>query len=116
MSPIKRTRHSVYDLKYHFVWIPKYRKKLLKGDVATFIGQAFRRIANEYGWEIEEMAIQPDHVHIFLHAPPKYAPARIVQIMKSISAREVFAQFPQLRQKLWAGEFWSDGYFVRSVG
>jgi len=62
------------------------------------------------------MAIQPDHVHIFLHAPPKYAPARIVQIMKSISAREVFAQFPQLRQKLWAGEFWSDGYFVRSVG
>ena len=116
MSPIKHTHHSVYDLKYHFVWIPKYRKKLLKGDVAKFIRQTFVRIANEYGWEIEEMAIQPDHVHIFLHAPPKYAPARIVQIMKSISAREVFAQFPQLRQKLWAGEFWSDGYFVRSVG
>ena len=116
MSPIKRTQHAVYDLKYHFVWIPKYRKKLLKGDVAKFIRQVFERIANEYGWEIEEMAIQPDHVHIFLHAPPKYAPARIVQIMKSISAREVFAQFPQLHQKLWAGEFWSDGYFVRSVG
>ena len=116
MSPIKRTHHSVYDLKYHFVWIPKYRKKLLKGDVAKFIRQTFERIATEYEWEIEEMAIQPDHVHIFLHASPKYAPARIVQIMKSISAREVFAQFPQLRQKLWAGEFWSDGYFVRSVG
>ena len=116
MSPIKRTQHAVYDLKYHFVWIPKYRKKLLKGDVAKFIRQIFERIANEYGWEIEEMAIQADHVHIFLHAPPKYAPARIVQIMKSLSAREVFAQFPQLHQKLWAGEFWSDGYFVRSVG
>ena len=116
MSPIKRTHHAVYDLKYHFVWIPKYRKKLLKGDVAKFIRQVFDRIANEYGWEIEEMAIQPDHVHLFLHTPPKYAPARIVQIMKSISAREVFAQFPQLRQKLWAGDFWSDGYFVRSVG
>jgi putative transposase len=116
MSPIKRTQHAVYDLKYHFVWIPKYRKKLLKGDVAKFVRQTFERIANEYGWEIEEMAIQPDHVHIFLHAPPKYAPARMVQIIKSISAREVFAQFPHLRQKLWAGEFWSDGYFVRSVG
>jgi putative transposase len=116
MSPIKRTHHAVYDLKYHFVWIPKYRKRLLKGDVAKFIRQIFERIANEYGWEIEEMAVQPDHVHIFLHAPPKYAAARIVQIMKSISAREVFAQFPQLHQKLWAGELWSDGYFVRSVG
>jgi putative transposase len=100
MSPIKRTHHAVYDLKYHFVWIPKYRKKLQEGDVAKFIGQIFERIANEYGWEIEEMAIQPEHVHMFLHAPPKYAPARIVQIMKSISAREVFAQFPQLHQKL----------------
>ncbi len=62
------------------------------------------------------MAIQPDHVHVFLHAPPKYAPARIVQVMKSISAREIFRQFPQLRRQLWAGEFWNAGYFVRSVG
>jgi putative transposase len=116
MSPVKRTKHAVYDLKYHFVWIPKYRKKLLKGDVAAFIQQVFTRIAAEYEWEIEEMAIQPDHVHLFLHAPPKYAPAHIVQIMKSISAREVFERFPQLHKQLWAGEFWSDGYFVRSVG
>ncbi len=58
MSPIQRTQHAVYELKYHFVWIPKYRKKLLKGDVATFIQQVLRRIAEEYGWEIEEMAVQ----------------------------------------------------------
>ena len=116
MSPIKSTHHAVYDLKYHFVWIPKYRKKLLKGDVAKYVKQVFRQIAKEYGWEIEEMAVEVDHVHIFLYASPKYGPARIVQIMKSISAREVFEQFPQLRKKLWAGELWSDGYFVRSVG
>lgn len=116
MSPIKRTKHAVYDLKYHFVWIPKYRKKLLTGEVARFVGQVFKRIAREYGWEIEEMAIQPDHVHLFLHVPPKYGPAQVVQIMKSISAREVFKQFPRLRKPLWAGEFWNDGYFVRSVG
>jgi putative transposase len=101
MSPIKRTKHAVYDLKYHFVWIPKYRKKLLKGDVAEYVEQVFRRIAEEYGWEIDEMAIEPDHVHLFLHIPPKYAPSRVVQIMKSISAREVFATFPQLREQLW---------------
>ena len=116
MSPIKRTKHAVYDLKYHFVWIPKYRKKLLTGQVAKYVRKVFARIAEEYGWEIEEMAVQPDHVHLFLHIPPKYAPARVVQVMKSISARETFAQFPHLRQQLWAGEFWSDGYFVRSVG
>lgn len=116
MSPIKTTKHAVYDLKYHFVWIPKYRKKQLIGDVAVFVKQVFHRIALEYGWEIEEVAIQSDHVHVFLHAPPKYAPARIVQVMKSLSAREIFQQFPQLRKQLWAGEFWNDGYFVRSVG
>ena len=116
MSPIKTTKHAVYDLKYHFVWIPKYRKKLLTGEVTVYIRQVFARIAREYGWEIEEVAIEPEHVHIFLHAPPKYSTARIVQIMKSISAREVFQQFPHLRKRLWAGEFWSDGYFVRSVG
>jgi putative transposase len=116
MSPIKTAKHAVYDLKYHFVWAPKYRKKLLTGDVVPFLRQVFNRIATEYGWEIEEMALQPDHVHVFLHAPPKYAPAKIVQVLKSISTREVLRQLPQLRRQLWAGEFWNDGYFVRSVG
>ncbi len=116
MSPIRRTKHTVYDLKYHFVWIPKYRKKLLQGEVAKFVRKVFGEIAEEYEWEIEEMAIQADHVHVLIYVPPKYAPARVVQVMKSISARESFQRFPELRRQLWAGEFWSDGYFVRSVG
>jgi len=116
MSPIRTTKHTVYDLKYHFVWIPKYRKRLLKGEIKEFTEAVFRRIAQEYGWEIEELAIEDDHVHMFLHVPPKYAPAKVAQIMKSISAREIFKEFPRLRKQLWAGEFWGDGYFVRSVG
>ena len=116
MSSIKRTRHAVYDLKYHFVWTPKYRKQVLKGDVAEFMEATLRRIAAEYEWEIEEMSVQSDHVHLFIQVAPRYAPARVVQIMKSISAREVFEQFPRLRKQLWAGEFWGAGYFVRSVG
>jgi putative transposase len=89
---------------------------MLRGKVAKYIGKTFRKIADEYGWEIDEMSVQEDHVHLFLHVPPKYAPAGVVQIMKSISAREVFEKYPELRKELWAGEFWSDGYFVRSVG
>ena len=116
MSPIKRTWHAVYDLKYHFVWAPKYRKKILRGEVAEYVEQVFRRIAEEYEWEIDEMAVEPDHVHLFIQVPPRYAPAQVVQIMKSISARETFEQYPRLRKQLWAGEFWGAGYFVRSVG
>ena len=80
------------------------------------MSEVFEKIAEEYGWEIEEMAIEEDHVHVFVQVPPKYGPSRVVQIMKSISAREVFKRQPELRKQLWAGEFWSDGYFVRSVG
>jgi putative transposase len=116
MSPLRTSKRTVYDLKYHLVWIPKYRKKLLTGEVARFTRRTFKRIAREYGWEIEEMSVQSDHVHLFVHVPPKYAPAQVVQIMKSISAREIFETFPRLRKRLWAGEFWGDGYFARSVG
>ena len=116
MSPIRRTKHAVYDVKYHIVWIPKYRKKILTGEIAEFTKQVFARIATEYEWEIEEISIQEDHVHLFIHVAPKHSPASVVQIMKSISAREIFEKYPHLRKQLWAGEFWGPGYFVRSVG
>ena len=62
------------------------------------------------------MEVMEDHVHVFVEVPSRYSPARVVQVMKSISAREVFRKFPDLRNQLWAGELWNDGYFVRSVG
>ena len=113
---IKRTKHAVYELKYHLVWIPKYRKKILDEDVTEYLKEVFEKIAQEYEFEIDTMGIMDDHVHVFVGAPPRYSPAQIVQIMKSISAREVFKKFPKLRKQLWAGELWNDGYFVRSVG
>ena len=116
MSPIKRTSHAVYDLKYHMVWVPKYRKIILKGDLAKRIKEVFAEIAERYEFEIDTMEVKDDHVHLFLSAPPRYSPARIVQIIKSISAKRVFKQFPEVKKELRGGEFWSDGYFVRSVG
>ena len=116
MSPVKRTSHAVYDLKYHFVWIPKYRKRILNENIAKRAEEIFREIAQMYEFEIETMAVVEEHVHVFLSAPPKYSPGEIVRILKSRSAKIVFKEFPQVRKDLWAGELWSDGYFVRSVG
>ena len=113
---IRRAKHAVYDLKYHLVWIPKYRKHILGGEVSGYLKEVFNLIAEEYGFVIDTMEVVEDHVHVFWEAPPRYSPAEVVQVMKSISGREVFKKFPKLRKQLWAGELWNDGYFVRSVG
>ncbi len=113
---IRRTKHAVYDLKYHLVWIPKYRKDILNTGVSDYLKVTFHKIAEEYGFIIDTMGVMEDHIHIFVEVPPRYSPAQVVQVMKSVSAREVFRKFPDLREQLWAGELWNDGYFVRSVG
>ena len=113
---IRRTKHAVYDLKYHLVWIPKYRKHIFDKEVLDYIKTIFSKIAEEYEFRIDTMEVMEDHVHVFVEVPPRYSPARVVQVMKSVSAREVFRKFPDLRKQLWAGELWNDGYFVRSVG
>jgi putative transposase len=116
MSSIKRTSHGVYDLKYHMVWVPKYRKMILGGKLAKRLKMTFEEISERDEFEMDTMEVKDDHVHLFLSAPPRYSPAEIVQIIKSISAKMVFKQFPEVKKELWGGEFWSDGYFVRSVG
>ena len=113
---IKRARHAVYDIKYHFVWIPKYRKNILTKELKKRVEELFREIAQQCEFEIDTMEVMSDHVHIFLSAPPRYSPAKIVEVLKSVSAKKVFEEFPWLEKDLWAGEFWSDGYFVRTVG
>jgi putative transposase len=89
---------------------------LLVREVAQAVQDLFYQMAAAYDLEIDTMEVMEDHVHVFLSASPRYAPARIAQILKSISARELFARFPRLRRQLWGGQFWEDGYCVRSVG
>jgi len=113
---IKSTRHAVYDLKYHLVWVPKYRKNIFDDEIKESVKEVFQKIAEEYEFEIDTMEVMEDHVHVFIEAPPRYSPSQIVQIIKSISAREIFKKYPKLRKQLWAHELWNDGYFVRSVG
>ena len=114
--PWRASSHAKYDCKYHLIWCPKRRRPLGDADVRAYLEPTFRAIAEEFGFWIEELAIESDHVHVFLEFPPKYAIARVVGILKSISASRTFQQFPWLRRKYWSGELWEDGYAVRTVG
>jgi putative transposase len=113
---IRRTAHAVYDTKYHLVWAPKYRKWIKRGDIRDRVKEVFGEIAERHGFEIQEVRVAPDHVHIFLSFPPRYSIAHVVGVLKSISAAEVFEEFPEVKKELWGGEFWEDGYFARTVG
>jgi putative transposase len=113
---IRRTKHAVYELKYHLVWVPKYRAKVLGVKERQYLKKLFIEIAEEYEFHIDTMEVMGDHVHMFIEVPPSYAPARVVQIMKSISAKELYKKYPEIRTKMWSGAIWGEGYFARSVG
>jgi len=116
MDSVKRTKYAVYDTKYHLVWIPKYRKKIFNRMIAEYIKKVFDKIAEKFEFEIDTMKVMKDYVHLFLSAPPRYCPAQIVQIMKSMSAKQVFKRFPHLEEVLWNREPCSTRYFVRTGG
>jgi putative transposase len=113
---VKRSSHALYDCKYHFVWAPKYRKWILRGDIRKDVESLFHEIAENFEFEIETLEVSEDHVHIFLGFPPRYSIAKVVGILKSISASEIFEKHPEVKKELWGGEFWEDGYFARTVG
>jgi len=108
--------HTKYDLKYHFVWCPKYRKMALKGNMGNYVVHVIEEIAERYDFEVVELAVMPDHVHLFVSAAPDISPAHLVQMIKSITAREVFKRFPGIKRLLWGGALWERGYFVMSSG
>ncbi len=113
---LRRTPHAVYDTQYHLVWSPKYRKKILQGVVAQRVEALLREIAQVYNITIEEMEVSVDHVHIFCSFPPRLSSSQVVTRFKSLSARAIFKEHPQVERQLWGGEFWEDGYFARTVG
>ena len=113
---VKRLSHAVYDTMYHLVWAPKYRKCILQAEVREAVEELFREILAARDCEIKEMEIAEDHVDIFTSIPPKYSVGHIVRVIKSISAKEIFRRYPEIKRQLWGGEFWEDGYFVRTVG
>ena len=113
---LKRTSHAVYDTKYHLVWAPKYRKWILRGDIRERVRVIFEEIARNHDFEIDTLEMGEDHVHIFLSFPPRYSISKVVGMLKSISSMVIFKEHPEVKEKLWGGEFWEDGYFARTVG
>ena len=89
---------------------------MLRGTLRERVEELFREIAEDFGFEVDTLEVAGDHVHLFLDFPPRYSIAKVVGILKSISASQVFEEFPQLRKQLWARELWEDGYFARTVG
>jgi len=112
----RRSAHAAYDTAYHLVWSPKYRKHILVGALQARVEEMFKEIAAVYDITLGEMVVSRDHVHLFCSFPPRYSIAQVVARFKSLSARAVFREFPQVKRQLWGGEFWEDGYFARTVG
>ena len=102
---LRRTSHAVYDTGYHLVWAPKYRKWILRGEIQERVRDVFEEIAGNYGIEIDTMEVSVDHVHVFVSSAPRYSIARVVGLFKSISASVLFREFPELKDRLWGGEF-----------
>ena len=112
----RRGAHTVYRLAYHFVWIPRYRRKVLTGDVAQRLEELIGEICAARDWEVEALSVQAEHVHLFVSCPPRDAPAKVMNVIKSRTARELYAEFRGLRRSHWGGKLWATGYYVGSAG
>lgn len=101
---------------YHLVWIPKYRKRVLKGKLATRLAELLHECADMNRWKIEELNIQVDHVHLMVQMRPETSVSRMVQKFKGSSSRTIREEFPELKEFLWGESFWADGYFAETCG
>ena len=117
MIELKNAYHCVYKIRYHMILCVKYRRKLLLNrDIIEALQKICIEISDRYWFEFEAIGTDGDHVHLFVGAAPRYAPSRIMQIIKSIMARELFNHYPDTKKQLWGSEFWSDGGYIGTVG
>ena len=108
--------HTKHRLQYHLVWIPKYRKRVLLGEVAVRLQELIREAAQVNHWVVRELNIQRDHVHLLIQVEPKVSVAQVVQILKGGTSIKIRQEFPELVEFLWGTSFWADGYFAESIG
>ncbi len=110
--------HSRFNLKYHLVWITKYRRKFIVGKLASRLRQILSEVARNYGFKIIALEVMPDHIHLLIESPPKYSPSKIAQIFKGISSRRMRQEFLEvIRHHIWKeGVLWARGYYIASVG
>jgi len=105
----KKTKHSVYNLNYHIIFITKYRHNVLIGKIEEYAKSKLEELCMFYGWDLISIELMPDHIHMFVSAEPKVAPLAIASTLKSILTVEIFRKFPTLKQQY----FWGSGLFSR---
>jgi putative transposase len=116
MSEYIHKHHNVSVLMYHIVCPAKYRRAVFTEEVDKELRDVCLEIAMRYEIVFLEIGVDKDHVHFLVQSVPMYSPKKIVQTIKSITAREIFKRVPAVKKQLWGGEFWTDGYFISTVG
>jgi len=116
MQKYRKTSHTVYDIKYHIVWVTKYRKKILTGELAKCVREIIREICKSNDVEIIKGHVSSDHVHLFVSVPPHISVSKLMQYIKGKSSRKIMSEFKTVSRMYWGRHFWARGYFVVSSG
>ena len=116
MSETWRKSHNISIIIYHYVCPAKYRKVVFNVEVDEVLREVCLEIEKRYEIKFIEIGTDKDHVHFLIQSVPMYSAKKIVQTVKSLTAREIFRRVPEVKQQLWGGEFWTDGYYVSTVG
>ena len=117
MSRFGKLAHVIWHCQYHLVWVPKYRYRVLKGEVKTEVERCIRLFCGQKKVKIVALNIQLDHVHLLAMIPPKVSVSDMMGILKGRTAIRIFKQFPKLKRKpYWGNHFWAEGYCVDTVG
>jgi putative transposase len=115
MEP-KKASSAVYAINYHIIWVTKYRKKVLTPEIQKSLDTIVSTICDTKGWTLIESQSMPEHIHIFLSATPFEKPVDIVKILKGVTAKQLYAIHPELRNSLRRGHLWSPSYYIGSAG
>ena len=114
---LTRNSHHVFRIMYYFVWIPKYRHKVFAELCRNGLRGVILKIGYDYNIEIVELEIPRDHIHMVVKSEPKVCPSWIMQVIKSISARNFFKLYPEIKKKyFWGGKLWTQSFFVETIG
>ena len=108
--------HTRHRLLVHLVWIPKYRRRVLQKNVVARLEALLQQAAEVNRWQVHELAIQPDHIHLLLQIHPRQSIASVVKTLKEGTSRVLRSDFPELEEFLWGDSFWADGYFAETIG
>ena len=112
----RKTAHSVYDIKYHVVWITKYRRSILRGEVAKRLRELVRQTCLTMDVYIISGHVAPDHIHLLVSVPPSISVSELMKRIKGRSSRRLLEEFGELSRQFWGRHLWARGYFVASSG